>query len=268
MVYQFDKKTRRTLVRPTKHSESSGPSTSYWTEEFERYLQKIEDKAIPLIRRLSTTKELSFGRYSWMPSTLTAEEKEDLVLFIAMLNVTGDIVRRYRSKEYDGRARLTNELSSFGLPANSSDIEALFHDVPALSKSRIEESATYFSSLALQTIRVVEGLVVLPDIPVCGQFAIAMPPPWDHFVLPVSPDTILLGCHPDTISYFTLQYLGKGLRETLCGEPHSRYVYSSAKLPQEFRGRSIWPEAENWDEYDESLWNPQMMLTSDGRLDK
>ena len=223
------------LFAPTKHSESSGPSTSYWTEGFERYLQKIEDKAIPLIRRLSTRKELSFGRYAWMPSTLTSAEKEDLILFIAMLDVTGDIVRRYRSKKYDSRLRLAKEQGSFGLPANPADIEALYHEVPELSKSRIEERAKYFSTLALQTIRVVDGLVVLPDIPVCGQFVIAMPPPWDHFVLPVSPNTILLGCHPDTISYFTLQYLGKGLRETLCGEPHSRYVYSSAKLPQDFR---------------------------------
>ena len=124
------------------------------------------------------------------------------------------------------------------------------------------------SRLQLQTIRVSEGLVVLPDIPVCGRFAIVMPPPWDHFVLPISPNSILLGCHPDTLSHFTLQYLGRGLRDILCGEPHSRYVYSSVKLPQGFRRRSIWPGSEDWGDYDDSLWNSQMMPEPDGKLEE
>ena len=267
-VYRFDKETRKSKERSTKRSESSGPNASYWNTEHESYLQKIEDKAMPLIKRLSTTKELSFGRYSWMPSTLTSADKDDLILFISMLDITGDMVRRYRSKEYNSRARLANEYRSFGLSTSSSDIEELFHSVPELSKGRIENRATYFSSLALQTIRVPSGLVVLPDIPVCGQFVIEMPPPWDHFILPMSPNSILLGCHPDVISYFTLQYLGRGLRETLAGEPHSRYVYSSVKLPQNFQAKSIWPGAENWGEYDKSLWNPQMMITSEGTMHK
>ena len=253
MVYRFDKKTRKTLKRPVRFSESSGRGSPYWSSEHESYLQKIEDNAIPLVRRLNGTEELSFGRYSWMPSILTSTERENLTLFIAMLDVTGDMVRMYRSKEYDGRDRLANELTSFGLPTEPSEIEALYHDIPELGRSRIEERAAHFSCWQLQTIRVADSSAVLPDIPVCGRFVIPMPPPWEHFVLPLSPNAILLGCHPDTISHFTLQYLGKGLRQTLCGEPHSRYVYSSVELPQDFRGRSLWPGSENWDDYEESL---------------
>ena len=255
-VYQFDKKTRKTTKRSVRRSASSGRAFPYWSSEHESYLQQIEDKAIPLIKRLDSPEELSFGRYAWMPSTLTPAEKEDLILFIAMLDETGDMVRRYRSKAYDGRERIASELESWGLLTEPSQIEALYHDIPRFGRRRIEESVENFSRLQLQTIRAPKGLVVLPDIPVCGHFVIAMPPPWDHFVLPISPDSILLGCHPDTISYFTLHYLGRGLRETLCGEPHSRYVYSSVKLPQDFRGRSIWPEAEDWDDYDDSLQHP------------
>ena len=268
MVYRFDKKTRKTLKRPVRFSESSGRGSPYWSSEHESYLQAIEDSAIPLIRRLNKTEQLSFGRYAWMPSTLTPTERKDLNLFIAMLDVTGDMVRRYRSKEYDGRDRLANELRSFGLPTEPSEIEALYQDIPELGQSRIEERAADFSCLQLQTIRVANDVVVLPDIPVCGRFVIAMPPPWDHFVLPISPNAILLGCHPDTISHFTRQYLGRGLRETLCGEPHSRYVYSSVELPQDFRGRSVWPGSENCDDYEESLWNPQIMPASDGIVEK
>ena len=264
MVYQFDKKTCTTRKRPTKFSESSSQGSPYWTGEHESYLQRMENKAIPLIKRLSSTEELTFGRYSWMPSTLTFTEREDLILFIAMLDVTSDMVKMYRNKEYDGRDRIANELRSFGLSQDPSAIESLYHAIPDLSRTRIEEhAAQYFSSLALQTIRVPDGLAVLPDIAVCGRFVIAMPPPWDHFVLPISPTSVLLGCHPDMISYFTLRYIGKGLRETLCGEPHSRYIYSSTELPRDFRSRSIWPELEGCDDYDESLWNPRMIL-SDG----
>ena len=255
LVYRFDKKTRRTIKRSVRVSESSGRDFPYWSSEHESYLQKIEDRAIPLVKRLSSAEELSFGRYAWMPSTLTAAQKEDLILFIAVLDVTGEMVRRYRSKDYDGRERIATELESWGLPAEPSEIEALYHDIPGFGRRRIEDRAAYLSSLQLQTIRVSEGFVVLPDIPVCGRFVIGMPPPWDHFVLPISPNSILLGCHPDMISSLTMLYLGKGLRETLCGEPHSRYVYSSVALPQTFRGRSIWPETEDWGDYDGSLWN-------------
>ena len=268
MVYRFDKKTRKTIKRSVRFSASSGRAFPYWSSEHESYLQQVEDSAIPLIRRLSSTEELSFGRYAWMPSTLTPAQREDLILFIAMLDVTGEMVRRYRSKDYDGRERIANELKSFGLPTEPSEIEALYHDIPELGRRRIEERAAYFSSLQLQTIRVSEGLVVLPDIPLCGRFAIAMPPPWDHFVLPISPNSFLLGCHPDTVSRFTLQYLGRGLRENLCGEPHSRYVYSSVELPRGFRGRSIWPGSEDWDDYDDSLRNPAMMRQPDGKLEE
>ena len=265
MVYRFDKKTRKTIKRSVRFSESSGRDFPYWPSEHESYLQQIEDGAIPLIKRLSNTEELSFGRYAWMPSTLTPAQRENLILFIAMLDVTGEMVRRYRSKDYDGRERIASELKSWGLPADLSQIEALYHDIPEFGRKRIEERAAYFSGLQLQTIRVSEGLVVLPDIPVCGRFVIAMPPPWDHFVLPISPNSILLGCHPDTISSLTMLYLGKGLRETLCGESHSRYVYSSVELPQAFRGRSIWPESEDWDDYNYSLWNLPMMREPDGK---
>ena len=255
MVFRFDKKTRRTRKRPVRFSESSGKTSPYWSNEHESYLQKIEERAIPVIRRLGSMDNLSFGRYAWMPSTLTPDERKDLILFIAMLDVTGDMVRRYRNKDNAGRDRLANELGSFGLSTEPSDIEALFHDIPDLGRKRIEEHAGHFSSLQLQTVRVPDGLVVLPDIPVCGRFTVAMPPPWDHFVLPLSPSSILLGCHPDMIAHFTLQYLGRGLRESLCGEPHSRYVYSSVELPQDFRGRSVWPGTESWGDYDDSLWN-------------
>ena len=268
MVYRFDKKTRKTRKRPVRFSESSGRASPYWSSQHESYLQEIEDSAIPLIRRLGSMDNLSFGQYAWMPSTLTPDEREDLILFIAMLDVTGDMVRRYRNKDYDGRDRLAYELKSFGLPTEPSEIEALFHDIPDLGRKRIEEHAEHFSSLQLQTVRVPDGLVVLPDIPVCGRLTVAMPPPWDHFVLPLSPSSTLLGCHPDMISYFTLQYLGRGLRESLCGEPHSRYVYSSVKLPEDFRGRSPWPGTELWDGYDDSLWNLQMMPESGGIVEK
>ena len=204
LVYQFDKKTRKTLKRPVRFSESSGRGSPYWSSEHESYLQEIEDSAIPLIKRLSSAEELSFGRYAWMPSALSPTEREGLILFIAMLAVTGDMVRRYRSKDYDGRDRLAVENKSFGLSTEPSEIEALYHDIPELGRRRIEELAAHFSSFQLQTIHVTESLVALPDIPVCGRFAIAMPPPWDHFALPIGPNAILLGCHPDMISYFTL----------------------------------------------------------------
>ena len=258
MVYRFDKKTRETHKRSIRFSESSGKASPHWSSDHESYLHDIEDAAIPLVKRLASTEELSFGRYAWMPSILAATEREALILFIAMLDVTGDMVRRYRNKHYDGRHRLASELESFGLSTDPSEIETLFHDVPALGRRRIKEHAEDFSGLQLQTVRVPDGLAVLPDIPVCGRFIIAMPPPWDHFVLPLSPSSILLGCHPDMISFFTLQYLGRGLREGLCGEPHSRYVYSSVKLPQDFAGRSIWPGTEVWGDYEDSLWNLQM----------
>ena len=253
LVYRFDKKTRKTIKRPAKFSESSGKGFPYWSSEHESWMQQIESNSIPLIRRLNSTEELSFGRYAWMPSTLTPAQREDLILFIAMLDVTGDMVRRYRSKDYDGRERIASEHKAMGLPAEPSQVEALYHKIPEFGRRRIEQRAAYISRLQLQTIRVPAGLVVLPDIPVCGRFVIAMPPPWDHFVLPISPNSILLGCHPDTISYFTMLYLGKGLPETLCGEPHSRYVYSSVELSPSFRGRSIWPETEDWGDYDDSL---------------
>lgn len=99
MVYQFDKKTRKTNRRPVRFSESSGKASPYWSSEHESWMQQIEHRAIPLIKRLNSTKELSFGRYAWMPSTLTTAQREDLILFIAMLDVTGDMVRRYRSRE-------------------------------------------------------------------------------------------------------------------------------------------------------------------------
>ena len=253
MVYRFDKSTRKTSKRPVRYSASSGRDFPYWSSEHESYLEKIENRAIPLIRRLNSTEEISFGRFEWMPSTLTPAQREDLILFIAMLDVTGDMVRRYRSKDYDGRERIASELESWGLPAEPSEIEALYHNIPEFGRRRIEQRTAYISSLQLQTIRVREGMVVLPDIPVCGRFAIAMPPPWDHFVLPISPNSVLLGCHPDTISYFTMLYLAKGLPQTLCGEPNSRYVYSSIQLRPDFRGRSIWPGTEEWGDYDDSL---------------
>ena len=267
-VYRFDKRTRKTIKRSIRFSASSGRDSPYWSSEHESYLQGIEDSAIPLIRRLSSTEELSFGRYEWMPSTLTPAQREDLILFIAMLDVTGEMVRRYRSKNCDGRERIASELKSWGLPTEPSEIEALYQDIPELGRRRIEGRAAYFSSLQLQTIRVSEGLVVLPDIPVCGRFVIAMPPPWDHFVLPISPNSILLGCHSDTISLFTLQYLGRGLRESLCGEPHSRYVYSSVELPHGFRGRPIWPVSEDSDDYDDSLLNVPMTPGPDGKIEE
>ena len=130
MVYQFDKKTRKTFKRPVKFSESSGRDSPYWPSEHESYLEKIENRAIPLIRRLNSTEEISFGRFEWMPSTLTPTQREDLILFIAMLDVTGDMVRRYRSKDYDGRERIASELESWGLPAEPSEIEALYHNIP------------------------------------------------------------------------------------------------------------------------------------------
>ena len=168
MVYRFDKKTRKTSKRSVRVSESS---------EHESYSQKIEDSAIPLVKRLSSTEELSFGQYAWMPSTLTPTQREDLILFIAMLDVTGEMVRRYRSKNYDGRERIATELESWGLPAETSEIEALYHDIPEFGRRRIEDRAANFSKLQLQTIWVSEGFVVLPDIPVCGRFVIGMPPP-------------------------------------------------------------------------------------------
>ena len=253
MVYQFDKKTRKTRKRSVRRSESSGPDSPYWSSEHESWMQQIEDSAIPLIKRLNSTEELSFGRYAWMPSALTPAQRDDLILFIAMLDVTSDMVRRYRSKGYDGRERIADELESQGLPAEPSAVEVLYHNIPEFGRRRIEQRAAYISSLQLQTIRVREGMVVLPDIPVCGGFVIAMPPPWNHFVLPISPNSVLLGCHPDTISYFTMLYLAKGLSQTLCGEPNSRYVYSSVQLSPDFRGRSIWPGTEEWGDYDDSL---------------
>ena len=268
LVYRFDKKTRKTTKRSVRFSESSRRDFPYWSSEHESYLQQIEDAAIPLIKRLSDKEELSFGRYAWMPSTLTPAQRKDLILFVAMLDVTGEMVRRYRSKDYDGRERIANELKSWGLPSDPSQIEALYHDIPKFGRRRIEERTAYFSNLQLQTIRVPVGLVVLPDIPICGRFVIAMPPPWDHFVLPISPNSILLGCHPDTVSSLTMLYLGKGLRETLCGEPHSRYIYSSVELPHGFRGRSIWPETEDWDDYSYSSWNIPMMREPGGKVEE
>ena len=194
-------------------------------------------RPIPLVKKLSSTEEISFGRYAWMPSTLTPDQREDLILFIAMLDVTGEMVRMYRSKDYGGRERIASEHKSWGLPTEPSEIEALYHGIPEFGRRRIEERARHFSGFQLQTIRVPEGLVVLPDIPVCGRYVFAMPPPWDHFVLPISPGSILLGCHPDTISYFTMLYLGRGLRENLCGEPHSRYVYLVGKTASGLPGQ-------------------------------
>ena len=268
MVYRFDKMTRKTTKRSVRFSESSGRDFPYWSSEHESYLKKIEDSAIPLIRRLSSTEELSFGRYAWMPSILTASQREDLILFIAMLDVTGEMVRRYRSKDYDGRERIATELKSWGLPAEPSEIEALYHDIPEFGRRRIEERAAYLSKLQLQTVRVSEGLVVLPDVPVCGRFVVAMPLPWDHFVLPISPNSILLRCHSDMISSLTMLYLGKGLRETLCGEPYSRNVYSSVELPEAFRGRSIRPGTKDWGDYDDSLWNLPTMGERGSKLEE
>ena len=152
-VYQFDKKTRKTIKRSIRFSASSGRAFPYWPTEHESYLQQIEDSAIPLIRRLNSTEAFSFGRYGWMPSTLTLAQREDLTKFIAMLDVTGDMVGRYRNKAYDGRQRIANELKSFGLPTEPSEIESLYHDIPELGRKRIEQSAVYFSSLQLQTVR-------------------------------------------------------------------------------------------------------------------
>ena len=117
IVYQFDKTTRKTCKRSIRFSESSGKATPYWSSDHESYMQGIERPAIPLIRRLASTEELSFGRYAWMSSILTPTEGEALILFIAMLDITGDMVSRYRNKDYDGRDRLANELESFGIPA-------------------------------------------------------------------------------------------------------------------------------------------------------
>ena len=175
LVYRFDKKTRKTIKRPAKFSESSGKGFPYWSSEHESWMQQIESSSIPLIRRLNGTEELSFGRYAWMPSTLTPAEREDLILFIAMLDVTGDMVRRYRSKDYDGRERIAREHKAMGLPAEPSQVEALYHKIPEFGRRRIEQRAAYISRLQLQTIRVPAGLVVLPDIPVCGRFVIGMP---------------------------------------------------------------------------------------------
>ena len=241
MVYQFDKCTGMTRKRPISRVESSSKDFPYWTEDHESYMKELENNAIPLIRRLGSTKALSSHRYQCLPITLTSAERRNLMRFIAMLDVTADMVRRYRSKGHDGRNRLANELRSFGLSSDPSTVEDLYHDIPKLSRGRIENwSATHFSTMMLQIVRISDGLVVLPDIPVGGRFVIAMPPPSDHFVLPLSPNNLLLGCCKKMVSYFACQYVEVGLPEALCGEPHSRYIYSSEKLSSDFRGRSIW----------------------------
>ena len=209
MVYRFDKKTRRTRKRSMRFSESSGKATPYWSSDYESYLQEIEDPAIPLVRRLASTEELSFGRYAWMSSTLTPTEREALILFIAMLDVTGDMVRRYRNKDYDGRDRLANELESFGLPTEPSEIETLFHDVPDLGRRRIEEHAERFSGLQLQTVRVPDGLVVLPDIPVCGRFTVAIASAMGSLCLAPQPKLHSLGMSSGYDLLFHSPVLGK-----------------------------------------------------------